>query len=81
MWIPYELDSPGSVSIEIYNLAGQLVQTLAVGMQQRGRYVHKGQAAYWDGRTESGQPVTSGVYFYKLMHGDFVATRKMVILK
>jgi len=35
----------------------------------------------WDGKTDRGQPVASGVYFYKLVAGSFTDTRKMTILK
>ncbi|MBM3239117.1 T9SS type A sorting domain-containing protein [Candidatus Poribacteria bacterium] len=81
VWIPYELAREASVSIEIYNVAGQLVRTLALSMQPRGRYIQKGKAAYWDGRTEFGERAASGLYFYVLKAGNFTATRKMVILK
>lgn len=81
VWIPYELEDTAPVSIEIYNTAGQLIRILDIGVQPRGRYVSKERAAYWDGRTQSGERATSGVYFYLLKAGDFTATRKMVILK
>jgi hypothetical protein len=81
VWIPYELSKEASVRIELYNAAGQLVRTLELGVQQRGRYISKSKAAYWDGRTEFGERAASGLYFYALKAGDFVATRKMVILK
>jgi len=60
---------------------GQLVRTLNLGFQKRGRYLNREKAAYWDGRNETGERVASGVYFYVLKAGNFAATRKMVILK
>jgi len=80
-WIPYELDKESKVKIEIYNVSGQMVNILDIGTQARGRYVSKDKAAHWDGRTKFGERAASGVYFYILKAGDFVATRKMVILK
>jgi len=81
VWIPYELANEAPVSIEIYNSAGHLVRRLDLGRQSRGRYTRKEKAAYWDGRSDSGERSASGVYFYVLKAGDFVATRKMAILK
>ncbi len=81
VWIPYELGKDASVSVEIYNISGQLVRTLQVGMKARGRYVSKDKAAYWDGRTQLGERAASGVYFYVLRAGDYVSMRKMAILK
>ena len=81
VWIPYELEKESPVSIEIYNAAGQLVRTLDLGMQPRGRYVNKSKAVYWNGRSEFGERAASGVYFYVLKAGNFVSVRKMVILK
>ncbi|MBC8456491.1 MAG: T9SS type A sorting domain-containing protein, partial [Deltaproteobacteria bacterium] len=79
--IPYELEKESPVSIEIYNATGQLVRTLELGRQLRGRYISKSKAVYWDGRSEFGERAASGVYFYVLKAGDFVSVRKMVILK
>ena len=81
VWIPYELGEDASVSVEIYNISGQLVRTLRVGMKKRGQYIAKDKAVYWDGRTQLGGPATSGVYFYVLKAGDYVSMRKMAILK
>ena len=81
VWIPYELGEDSAVSVEIYNISGQLVRTLHVGMKQRGRYVSKDKAVYWDGRTQLGERAPSGVYFYVLKAGDYVSMRKMAILK
>jgi len=38
-----------------------------------------GQAAYWDGRTEDGEQVSSGTYFYRIGAGDYTETRKMIL--
>ena len=81
VWIPYELGEDASISIEIYNISGQLVRTLQVGMKKRGQYISKDKAVYWDGRNQLGERATSGVYFYVLKAGDYVSMRKMAILK
>jgi len=80
-WIPYELAQEVDVRIDIYSASGQLVRTLELGRQPRGRYVRQDKAAYWDGRTRLGERAASGVYFYVLKAGNFSATQKMVILK
>ena len=46
-----------------------------------GNYVESGKAIYWDGKTETGELVSSGTYFYQIDAGDYTETRKMVILK
>ena len=81
VWIPYELEEEASVSVEIYDISGQLVRTLHVGMKKRGQYISKDKAIHWDGRTQLGERATSGVYFYVLKADDYVSMRKMVILK
>ena len=81
VWIPYELSKEASVSIEIYNVTGQLVRILELGVQPRGKYISKSEAAYWDGRNEFGERSASGFYFYVMKSGYFVGTRKMTILK
>jgi hypothetical protein len=80
-WIPYRLNQDSDVAIRIYNINGQLVQTLNIGNQSPGNYITKEKAAYWDGRNITGEKVTSGVYFYQLLSGQNSIVRKMVILK
>jgi flagellar hook assembly protein FlgD len=80
-WIPYELSKTADVVIRIYNVNGHLVKTLELGKKETGYYVAKEKAAYWDGRNDSGELVSSGVYFYQMKASNFVATGKMVILK
>jgi hypothetical protein len=80
-WIPFELSQDAEVSITIYDVSGKLVRTLAVGFQPAGIYANQAKAAYWDGKTETGEAVASGVYFYQIQIGDYAQTRRMVILK
>ena len=67
------------MTVTIYDVQGKGVRQLQ--LVTAGRYVTADQAAYWDGKTETGQVVASGTYFYQLRAGDYTETRKMVILK
>lgn len=80
-WLPYQLAQDAPVTILIYDAKGQLVRSLQLSMKQVGSYITKDRAAYWDGRDNLGQKVASGVYFYTLLAGKYVETRRMVILK
>ena len=80
-WIPYDLDRDTTVIINIYNLKGETVKEINLGLQSTGTYRTKGRAAYWDGRNSNGEPVSSGIYFYTLQAGQMKATRRMVIRK
>ena len=80
-WIPYHLAEPADVTLHIYAADGVLVRTLALGYQVAGIYENRTRAVYWDGKNAVGEPVASGVYFYRLTAGDFTATRKMLIVK
>lgn len=78
-WIPYTLSYPANVDIDIHATDGSLVRRLVIGRQPAGLYVNKANAAYWDGRNAFGEPVASGLYFFTLTAGDYIATRKMII--
>ena len=80
-WIPYQLSKAADVKITIYASDGNVVRTLELGHRDVGMYKNRSQAAYWDGKNETGESVASGVYFYTLTTSDFSATRKMLILK
>ena len=80
-WIPYQLLVPAEVRLSLYNVDGRLVRTLEIGHQAAGVYQSKHRAAYWDGRNDAGEKVSSGVYFYTLTAGEFTATRKLLIIK
>ena len=80
-WFPYQLAKSSDVTFSIYSVNGTLVRTLSLGYQDAGVYRSKSRAAYWDGRNAHGESVASGVYFYSLTAGDFIATGKMLIRK
>ena len=80
-WFPYRLAAETPVTFGIYNVQGQLMRELSLGAQAAGNYLTREAAAYWDGRDEYGEMVSSGVYFYTLQAGAFQATRRMLIMK
>jgi flagellar hook assembly protein FlgD len=69
------------VVIKIYNVTGQLVRIIDIGQKAAGAYVSKEKAAYWNGRNESGEQVSSGVYFYLMETGSFRGAKKMLIIR
>jgi len=74
--IRYQLSKAGQVNLNVYNIQGQLVKTLAEGFQIPGEY-----SAKWDRRDNHGKQVSAGVYIYHLVTGDRILNRKMVVLK
>ncbi|RKU10901.1 hypothetical protein C6502_09595 [Candidatus Poribacteria bacterium] len=80
-WIPYHLAHAADVTVAIYDTKGAPVRLLDLGHQSAGYYTDRAKAAYWDGRNDSGELVTSGIYFYQLHAGNYTALRRMVILK
>ncbi|MAT75604.1 hypothetical protein CMK14_10735 [Candidatus Poribacteria bacterium] len=80
-WIPYQLAVDTEVSLMIYNSRGKQISAQELGFKKTGDYRSREKAIYWDGRNQLGEPVTSGVYFYRLEAGDYRQIRQMVILK
>ncbi len=80
-WIPYQLAKPADVTLTIYDIRGRIVRTLRLGHQPAGFYQNRSKAAHWDGRNHLGEKVATGVYFYTLKAGDYMATRKLLIRK
>ena len=54
---------------------------IELGHIPAGDYVESGKEIYWDGKTKTGELVSSGTDFYQIDAGDYTDTRKMVILK
>ena len=80
-WIPYQLAEDSNITLTIYNTTGQIVRIIQVGHKPAAVYDSKDKAIYWDGRGETGEKVSSGIYYYLLTTSTFSATRKMLILK
>ena len=74
--IAYDLRAPAQVELTVYSVRGERIRRLVGRQQGAGRYT-----VTWQGVNDAGQPVASGVYFYKLVAGDYVNTRKMILLK
>ncbi|MAE17728.1 hypothetical protein CMK12_02110 [Candidatus Poribacteria bacterium] len=70
-WIPFELSQDTKVIVTIYDVQGNSVCQLELGMIMAGKYVTADQATYWDGKGETGETVASGTYFYQLRAGDY----------
>ena len=70
-----------TVTVKIYDVTGKQIRMIQLGHVQAGNYVESSKAIYWDGRTEDGEQVSSGTYFYQIGAGDYSQARKMVILK
>lgn len=64
------------VRIDVFDIRGRIVATLVDGTRDAGTYT-----VFWSGTDRDGRQVSSGVYFYRMRAGDFVQTRKMVVLK
>ena len=80
-WIPFRLATESIVTIRIYTPTGQLIRTLPLDTVQAGDYSTQSKAAYWDGRNQMGEWVSSGTYLYTINADNFSATRKMLIQK
>jgi|SaaInl4_150m_RNA_FD_contig_101_98338_length_6634_multi_13_in_0_out_0_1 hypothetical protein len=76
--IKYQLPDAGQVRLEVYNMLGQAVRTLVDNQfQNAGRYTLQ-----WDATNNSGQPLSSGVYFYRIIAGgEYQSHKKMLLLK
>ena len=64
------------VSISIFDISGNLIKMLVNEVKSAGFY-----SARWDAINDKGQPISAGVYFYKIQAGNFIDTKKMILLK
>jgi WD40 repeat protein len=76
--VVFDLPQGGSqrVTLRIYDVTGALVRTLVDEVLPPGRHTRT-----WDARDERGSVVGTGVYFYQLKEDEYLATKKMILLK
>jgi photosystem II stability/assembly factor-like uncharacterized protein len=74
--IRYEIDQNTSVELKIFNILGEEVRTLVSKHQNPGNYL-----VYWDGTSNYGKPLDSGVYIGQLVMGNKIDSRKLILLK
>ena len=72
----YDIPENSHVTITIYDMLGRQVKTLINQTQDSGF-----KSVIWDATNDYGKPVSAGVYLYQIQAGEFVQTRKMVLLK
>jgi beta-glucanase (GH16 family) len=72
----YELSQESFVKITIYDMLGNVVNNLVNRNQRRGY-----KSVQWNATNDQGQPVSTGLYFYTIQAGDFIQTKKMLLLK
>jgi hypothetical protein len=74
--ISFTTKEAGHVSINIFNMKGQLVRTL-VNENLDAAY----HSSVWNGKDNSSKTVSSGIYFYKMKASNYTATKKMILMK
>ena len=69
--IRFELPKPGDITLKIYTLLGEEIQTLICEEMPAGEH-----QVEWNA-----QDLASGIYLYRLEAGDFIQNRKMIVMK
>jgi len=74
--ISFDINREGNVLLEVFNVKGQRVKTLADRVYGIGQ--HK---VVWNGDDEMGNSVSSGMYFYRMTTDDFNGVKRMMLMK
>ena len=74
--IKFDLAEDGLVTIKIYDVMGRQLKTLVNSVKTAGYH-----SIQWDATNDLGEGVSAGMYIYMIQAGDFVSTKKMVLLK
>jgi hypothetical protein len=72
--IHYTLAAQSQVSLQVHDLTGRVVKTIADGVQRPGRY-----SLRWDGRDNVGRLLANGVYFCRLKADGYTGAEKLVL--
>ena len=72
----YDLPEADLVNITIYDMLGREVKTLINQTQDAGY-----RSVIWDATNDYGKPVSAGIYLYQIHAGEYITTKKMVMLK
>jgi len=73
--LDYDLPEDAMVNITVFDMMGKVVRTL-VNDQQSAGY----KTLQWNATSNSGQPISAGLYIYTIRAGEFSKTRKMILL-
>jgi hypothetical protein len=74
--IEYSIANDLQVNLSIYNVNGQLVRTLVNKLQKSNAY-----SVVWNGKDNGGNSVGSGIYFSRMVAGDFKQSKKLILLR
>ena len=74
--ISYRLLEANHVRVDIYDMVGNKVRTLVSQTQNAGTKSYQ-----WNATNDLGQSVSAGMYIYTIQAGDFIQSKKMVLLK
>jgi len=74
--ITYQLPEQSEVMLQVYNIQGALAATLVNESQSPGSYM-----ITWKGLNDAGEPMPSGVYFYRIKAGSFASIKRMTFMK
>jgi len=74
--IRYALPECKDVKIEIFNILGQKIYTFEFKNQSPGYH-----RVIWNGRNQNNCPVSSGLYIYRIKAGNFIASKKMLLIR
>ena len=74
--IGYIMPEDGLVNITIFDMMGREINTILNSPQPAGY-----RSIQWDATNDQGAPVSAGIYLYRIRVGDFIQTKKMILLK
>ena len=74
--ISFDLPGEKKVSLRIFDASGKLVRILVEKAMPAGWH-----SVVWDGTNDSGNRVSAGVYFYRFEAGEYMATKKLLLVQ